>query len=128
MEKIRECICWLEQKFPAFVPRQLLAALVLDKGAYYKVLGADGSYNGFRWSLPEGETPGEWHKIAGIDFFYLTNRPRRWWWTDPSQDVFLAQWRGLCVKGADDVLLVEEARLIRKLSPVELRALGCFER
>jgi hypothetical protein len=104
----------------------------------YKVLSKRGtSRNGgrFRWSLPQGERPGAWHKIPdhlAIEIcqrgFHVTTSPRRWGgreWTASGQNgkrnenvvVYEVQVRGKRYsqpgRSHADKIAVREVRLLR---------------
>src|SRR5690606_34556654 len=99
---------------------------------YYKVTGPDGeSIHGgdLRWSLPDGDTPGDWHavegRIAPCDRgLHLTCEPARWW--QEGARCFVAEYEGEPLGDGADKICVRRARLVRELTRVELASVHVY--
>ena len=94
-----------------------------DGVKFYKVLGAEGQaiHGGeLRWSLPQGDQPGEWHTVTGRIVvcqhgLHLTTRPIHFWLA--GSRVFEAEWRGDAdqselERAGSEKIAVREARLL----------------
>ena len=93
----------------------------------YKVLVNGKSCNGgsMEWSLPDGDTPGEWHEVAGdislcSNGLHLTPDPAQWW--QDGAECYLAEGEG-DQQGDNTKIAVRRARLLRRLTTDELAAM-----
>jgi hypothetical protein len=96
----------------------------------FKVLKDGKSFHGGKhtWSLPIGDTPGEWHKIAYDPIicgqgFHVTSNPALWW--KEGCTVYVAEVGGRQITApvsAEDPtkIAVQECRLLRLATEAEL--------
>jgi hypothetical protein len=96
---------------------------------YYKVLRNGRSFHGgdMAWSLPDGDTPGEWHEVTGAlslcrHGLHLTSEPAKWWAPDAS--AFEAEYEGDLVTDGGDKVAVRRCRLVRRVESVGLEKIG----
>ena len=96
---------------------------------FFKVLKAGQSVHGgnLTWSLPNGDTPGEWHEVEGEPVLcsrglHLTDNLREWWTpgakayeTEVSEDATRTSYTKNGCK-----IAVSKCRLVRELAPDEL--------
>ena len=94
---------------------------------WYKVLLNGESFHGgsMKWSLPDGNIPGEWHEVYGDLRFcsqglHVTNDPAHWF--SLGARVYLTECEGL-VKKEHDKACFRRVRLLRELDNDELREL-----
>ena len=97
---------------------------------YYKVLMNGRSFHGgnMEWSLPNGNNPGEWHKVGGTlsicsRGLHLTCEPAKWFAV--GAEIYEAEYRG-DAQAEGDKIAVAECRLIRKLTNAEAETLNVF--
>ena len=99
----------------------------------FKVLvgGSSGHGGTLKWSLPEGDKPGEWHDVSG-DLtvcergIHLTDEPARWY--KPGCKVYVVEAEGVigeCKDHDDRKVVARRVRLLREASETELVAV-CF--
>src|ERR1700677_3203555 len=98
----------------------------------YKVLVNGRSCHGgtFKWSLPSKGKPGKWHSIKSkvqvcSIGFHLTDDPTKWF-DKKNAVIYVAEGSGKS-ETLEDKTAFEKARLIRKLSDVELARLQIFK-
>ena len=96
---------------------------------FFKVLKAGQSVHGgnLTWSLPNGDTPGEWHEVEGEPVLcsrglHLTDNLREWW--TPGAKAYEAEvsedaTRTSYTKNGCKIA-VSKCRLVRELAPDEL--------
>src|SRR5690348_10891625 len=102
--------------------------------ALYKILVDGKSCHGgsMKWSLPDGDAPGEWHEVPGAlapcsRGLHLTDAPA-WWWKNGAA-AFLVEAEGVegeCSDATDHKVVARRVRLLRQLSEKELAALNVF--
>src|SRR5947207_13377532 len=97
---------------------------------YYKILVDGSSCHGgsMKWSLPDGDKPGDWHEVPGkislcSNGLHLTSRPIAWW--KHGAEAYLAEVGEIFGRDKDKIV-TNRARLLRRLTDDELATFRIF--